>query len=58
MTQLYIILNTSYLVIKLVTVSIFYAHYMGILFYLVSLALYNSNYYGPNTPMITWIYNS
>lgn len=31
---------------------------MGIGFYLVSLWIYKSNYYGPNTPNICWIYNS
>jgi hypothetical protein len=58
MTQLYIVRNTAFLVIKLVIYSVFYAHFMGILFYLVSLALYNRNYYGPNTPNILWITNS
>lgn len=31
---------------------------MNIFFYLVGLYVYNTNYYGPNTPMISWIYNS
>jgi hypothetical protein len=31
---------------------------MGIGFYLVSLWVYENNYYGPNTPNLCWIYNS
>lgn len=58
MTQLYIVYNTMYLVVKLVIISVYYAHFMGIFFYLVSLHIYNTNHYGPNTPNIVWIYNS
>lgn len=58
MTQLNITYSTIYLCIKLAVVLIVYAHYLGIGFYLVSLWVYNNNYYGPNTPNICWIYNS
>lgn len=57
-TQLYITWSTIYLVIKLATVGILYSHFIGIFFYLVSLWVYENNYYGPNTPNICWIYNS
>lgn len=57
-TQLYISWSTTYLVIKLATVGILYSHFMGIFFYLVSLWVYENNYYGPNTPNICWIYSS
>lgn len=57
-TQLYITYNTIYLVMKLVVVTYFVGHFLGIIFYLVSLYLYNTNYYGPFTPTILWIYNS
>ena len=57
-TQLYIIQNTIYLVAKLVIFSCFYAHFMSVFFYLVSMHVYNTNMYGPNTPMIVWVYNS
>jgi hypothetical protein len=57
-TQLYISWNTGYLVIKLTVVGVLYAHYMGIGFYLVSLWVYEHNFYGPNTPNLCWIYNS
>jgi hypothetical protein len=57
-TQLYIIPNTIYLVFKLVLLSLIYAHFMAIFFYLLSLHLYNTNHYGPNTPNIVWVYNS
>ena len=57
-TQLYIIKNTIYLVAKLVIFSCFYAHFMSIFFYLVSMHVYNTNMYGPHTPMIVWVYNS
>ena len=58
MTQIYIFSNTMYLVLKLVVLSLFFSHFVGIFFYLVSLQLYKLNYYGPNTPNIVWIYNS
>ena len=58
MTQLSLVKNTSYLVLKLVVFSVFYAHFMGIFFYMVSYYIYETNYYGPNTPNLLWIYNS
>lgn len=58
MTQLYIGINTVYLVIKLIILCYFYSHYMGIGFYLTSLWVYNNNYYGPNTPNLCWIYDA
>ena len=57
-TQLYIIRNTIFLVSKLIIFSIIYAHFYAIFFYLVSYYLYVTNYYGPNTPMILYLYNS
>ena len=58
LTQLYIIKNTVFLVCKLVIFSIIYGHFMAIFFYIISMQLYNTNYYGPNTPNIVWVYNS
>ena len=46
------------MIIKLATVAILYSHFIGIFFYLVSLWVYENNYYGPNTPNLCWIYNS
>ena len=31
---------------------------MGIIFYKISNYLYETNYYGPRTPNIVWVYNS
>lgn len=58
MTQLYITLNTAYLVVKLIVFGFIYAHYMGLFFYMVSQWVYQNNYYGPNTPNLCWVYNS
>lgn len=58
LTQLNIFHSTAYLVVKLIVYCYFYAHYMGIGFYLTSLWVFNNNYYGPNTPNICWIYKA
>lgn len=58
MTQLSIAMSTIYLVLKLVVFCYIYSHFSGIGFYLVSMYVYNSNYYGPNTPNLCWIYNA
>jgi len=58
LTQLYLITNTLYSVFRLTLYAYLYSHYMGIFFYLVSYAVYESNFYGPNTPNIVWVYNS
>ena len=58
LTQIYIFRNTVFNLIKLILYAYFFAHFMGIFFYRVSLYVYESNFYGPNTPNIVWIYNS
>ena len=34
------------------------AHYLGIGFYLVGYYVYSTNYYGPLTPLICWLYSA
>jgi hypothetical protein len=58
MTQLYILSNTFYLVVKLIVFCYIYAHFMSIGFYMVSMWVYTNNYYGPNTPNLCWVYNA
>ncbi len=34
------------------------SHYAGGIFYAIDLYIYETNYYGPNTPNLCWLYNS
>ena len=34
------------------------SHYIGIFFYMIDYYVYVTNYYGPNTPNLCWIYNA
>lgn len=43
---------------RLVIFIFLVAHYLGIGFYIVGYYIYSTNYYGPNTPNISWLYNS
>ena len=58
LTQIYIFRNAVFIITKLVFFGFFCSHFMAIFFYRVSLYVYESNFYGPNTPNIVWIYNS
>lgn len=50
--------KTAYLISRLIVFLILISHYIGIGFYMVSYYVYSTNYYGPNTPNICWIYNA
>lgn len=50
--------KTIYLIARLVVFMILISHFIGIGFYMVAYYIYSTNYYGPNTPNITWIYNA
>lgn len=50
--------NHVYAIARLVFIALLWAHYLGIFFFVIDLAIYNSNYYGPNTPSYCWVYNS
>lgn len=47
-----------YSIFRVVYIAFLWAHYLGIGFYKVSEYVYLTNYYGPNTPNVCWIYNS
>lgn len=51
-------LNTLYLITRLVIFMILISHYGGIGFYMVGNYVYSTNYYGPITPLITWVYSA
>lgn len=51
-------IKTIYLITRLVVFMILISHFIGIGFYMVAYYIYSTNYYGPNTPNITWIYNA
>ena len=50
--------KTVYLIARLVVFMVLISHFIGIGFYMVAYYIYSTNYYGPNTPNITWIYNA
>ncbi len=51
-------LKLIYQIARLVIFIFIVAHYLGIGFYILGYYIYSTNYYGPNTPNISWIYNS
>lgn len=51
-------IKTFYLISRLVVFMILISHFIGIGFYMVAHYIYSTNYYGPNTPNITWLYNA
>lgn len=57
-TQLSIKIHTFYLLSRLVLLLILGSHYTGIFFYMIDYYVYATNYYGPNTPTLCWIYNA
>ena len=50
--------KTLYLIGRLIVFLILISHFIGIGFYMVSYYIYSTNYYGPNTPNICWLYNA
>lgn len=50
--------KTFYLIGRLVVFMIMISHYIGIGFYMVGYYVYSTNYYGPNTPNLCWLYNA
>ena len=50
--------STIYMVGRLILIMIMACHYLGGIFYAIDLYVYNTNYYGPNTPSWCWIYNA
>lgn len=51
-------LKLIYQIARIVIFIYIVAHYLGIGFYILGYYIYSTNYYGPNTPNICWIYNS
>jgi hypothetical protein len=50
--------STAYLVTRLIMIMVMGCHYLGGIFYAIDLYVYNTNYYGPNTPAWCWLYNA
>lgn len=50
--------STIYQVGRLILLMIMSCHYLGGAFYAIDYYVYNTNYYGPNTPNWCWIYNA
>ena len=57
-TQLRINLHSFYLLSRLIVFLVLGSHYLGIWFYMIDYYIYETNYYGPNTPNICWLYNA
>lgn len=51
-------IKTVYLIARLVVFMILISHFIGIGFYMTGYYVYSTNYYGPNTPNISWLYNA
>lgn len=50
--------KTFYLIGRLLVFMVMISHYIGIGFYMVGYYVYSTNYYGPNTPNLCWLYNA
>jgi len=46
-----------YAISRVVYLTILWTHYLGVMFFSIDYTIYESNYYGPNTPNYCWIYN-
>lgn len=49
---------TTYMVTRLIMIMVMSCHYLGGIFYAIDLYVYETNYYGPNTPAWCWLYNA
>ena len=50
--------SIAYAMCRIVFFMILWSHWLGVIFFAIDFALLESNYYGPNTPNVIWIYNS
>ena len=50
--------NMGYLILRQIVIVILSTHYLGIIFFAVDHYVYSTNYYGPNTPLLSWVYNA
>ena len=54
----YIKWNMAYLILRQIIIVVLTTHYLGVIFFAVDNYVYTNNYYGPNTPLLSWIYNA
>lgn len=47
-----------YAMARIIFFMILWSHWLGVGFFALDYMVYASNYYGPNTPMYCWLYNS
>lgn len=47
-----------YAIARVVYLTILWSHYLGVGFFAIDYMVYQTNYYGPNTPNVCWIFNS
>lgn len=54
----YIKWNMVYLMLRQIIMVILTTHYLGVIFFAIDNYVYTTNYYGPSTPLLSWIFNA
>lgn len=53
----YIKWNMVYLVFRQIIIVMVSTHYLGVVFFAIDNYVYTNNYYGPSTPILSWVFN-
>lgn len=49
--------NMVYLVFRQIVIVMVSTHYLGIIFFAIDNYVYSTNYFGPSTPILSWVFN-
>ena len=50
--------NMIYLIFRQIIIVLISTHYLGVVFFAIDNYVYSTNYYGPSTPALCWVYNA
>jgi hypothetical protein len=49
-------INSAYLIFRQIVMVLIASHYYAVTYFALSKWIYDTNYYGPSTPVISWVY--